>query len=58
MKTTADVVSQRTAAAKVLVALQIERSGVEGQRGVAEDDRGPVKYLERSSPTGSWRGIS
>jgi hypothetical protein len=53
MKTSADVASRRAAAAKVLAALQIERSGIEDRRKVA----GPVKYLERSSPTGAWRGI-
>jgi hypothetical protein len=57
MKTSADVVSQRTAAAKVLAALQIERSGIEGQCRVAEAGLGPVKYLERSTATGAWRGI-
>jgi hypothetical protein len=44
-KTRADPVSQRTAATKVLAALWVEKSSIEGQRKVTEADLGPVKYL-------------
>jgi hypothetical protein len=44
-KTRADLVAQRTASAKVLAGLPVEKAGIEGQRKVAEADLGPVRYL-------------
>jgi hypothetical protein len=40
-----DLVCQRTKAAQELAELQVEKTGIEGQRKVAESDLGPVRYL-------------
>jgi hypothetical protein len=44
-RTRVDLVTQRTAAAKAVVALQVEKAAVDGQRQIAQADLGPVRYL-------------
>ena len=44
-KTRAELVAQRTAEAKALTGLQVEKASIEGQRKVADADLGPVRYL-------------
>jgi len=44
-KTRADLVAQRTAEAKALAGLQVEKASIDGERRVAEADLGPVRYL-------------
>jgi hypothetical protein len=44
-KVRAELVTQRTAEAKTLAALHIERAKAEGARRKVEADLGPVKYL-------------
>jgi hypothetical protein len=44
-KPRAELVAQRTAEARTLAGLQVEKAGIEGQRKVAEADLGPVRYL-------------
>jgi hypothetical protein len=44
-KTRADLVAQRTEAAKQLGVLQVEKAGIDVERKVVEADLGPVRYL-------------
>jgi hypothetical protein len=44
-KTRADLVAQRTAEAKTLAELQVQKAGIDGERKVVEADLGPVRYL-------------
>ena len=44
-KTRADLATQRTAEAKTLAGLQVEKAKAEGERRKVEADLGPVKYL-------------
>jgi hypothetical protein len=44
-KTRAELAAQRTAEAKALADLQVEKAGIDGQRKVADANLGPVRYL-------------
>jgi hypothetical protein len=44
-KTRADIVTARIKEAKTLAGLQVEKTGIDGERKTAEADLGPVRYL-------------
>jgi len=44
-KARADLASQRTAEAKTLAGLQVEKASIDGERRTVEADLGPVRYL-------------